>query len=547
VTEPLTITVRPQDIAEGRAFIRIGPEARIKLAHMAGAPWSDKDPDAKLHDLQKECLRRPEREKIIHGASRLGKSVLGGCEGLVEAMTPGGKLAVVAGSFNHVAHEWQYIDLGLKNLFKGIGQAFTRLRFVHRPAQHDYDFLTIWGSKGRGFSVHADEGASLLGQEFTRMILGEGSHVTQDILEKKAMRALDGALMKKEGEEHSGREAGYLSIYTTPKEHAGCSSAEWDRIEKQTKREPRRLWYTVVPFPQTCWLREADILENPAYDRSVYEARRKSMRKAAFDEQYRGKRTFATGRVLQEFNDDLHVFEGQPPHELVRNMTLGVGIDTGAYFGAVLGGLVEVDGRPKRFKLGEVYLEQVDIYTALGEVEEMIVDKLGPVFHVEDFEQLSTTIDVWAIDPASQHKPEINAHWDHTEISLMSPPGIEGGKLELIPSLDVMRQWIADGDWLVSDDCQILLQQIRRYVWKQTKAAGMKSAPVIKEPRKADDHLIDAARFLDFSLAVEGLREEPPPVFTMKEAWDRHQRDRVWGPLKAVLRAAKEMEEDRYV
>jgi hypothetical protein len=374
------------------------------------------------------------------------------------------------------------------------------------------------------------------------MIFGEGSHISQEILEKKAMRALDGALMERQDGLPSA-ETGYLTIYTTPKEFEGCSAAEWDRVMKQTKNEPRKLWYGVVPFEKSLWMREADVTENPAYSKAVYEARKSTLSKAAFDEQYRGKMTFKTGRVITEFNEDQHVFEGQPDPALVRKMTLGIGMDTGAQFGGLLGGIVKVGDVIRRYKLGEVYLAQTYIYTCLDDMEEMVVQTLGPVFDTDDPELLFQSIPVFAIDPASQHKPEIHSHWAKFDVALTSPPGLHGGKLELAPSLDVLRSWVASNAWWVSDDCQILIDQIRRYVWKQMKAAGMKNAPVIKEPRKSYDHLIDAARFLDFCLEVEGVREEPIPQMTLAAAMAKAQKDRVFGPLRAVLDEARELEE----
>ncbi len=156
-----SLRVSPRDIAERRAFIRIGPEARVKLCHMAGAPWWDKDKDAKLSPLQKEVLSRPEREKIIHGGSRLGKSVLGGCEGIIEAMLPYSKTAIVAARYDHVAHEFQYVAQGMRKLFDGVPQAFSRLVFRNTQNYHEHDCHTIWDGRVRGYSTDSDDGAAL--------------------------------------------------------------------------------------------------------------------------------------------------------------------------------------------------------------------------------------------------------------------------------------------------------------------------------------------------------------------------------------------------
>lgn len=130
------LRVSPSDIVEQRAFIRVSPEAKVKLCHLAGAPWWDKDENAKLSKLQVEVLGRPEREKIVHGGSRLGKSVLGGCEGIIEAMLPHSKTAIVAARYDHVAHEFQYVHQGMRKLFEGVPQAFVRLVFRSTQNSH---------------------------------------------------------------------------------------------------------------------------------------------------------------------------------------------------------------------------------------------------------------------------------------------------------------------------------------------------------------------------------------------------------------------------
>lgn len=534
-TEPTTITVRFQDVVDGRAYIRIPPEGRIKLVHRAGAPWNEKIPGAELHDLQKEILLRPEREKIVHGATRLGKSVLGGCEAICELMLPGAKLAVIAGRFDHVGAEWQYIDRGMRNLFKGCEQAFTRLKFKHQQNYHVYDVETIWDSRGQGFSIDADDGAALLGREFSRAILGEGSHISKEILEKRIWRALDGWLMQ--SKEGFVREGGYLSIYTTPKGYDGCSAAEWDRILQQTRRQPEKLHYGRVPFPETAWVREANILENPYFDKSVYEARKRALSQEAFEEQYQGKMTFKTGRIWKSFSDDKHVVSDFD-EKLIRSMRLGVGIDTGAYTGISLGGI----GPDRRLRIiGEVYTQQRTITESLEEFREMMVETLGPAFRTSEFDQLKDLIDIWVIDPASQHKLEIMEDLGG-EVALSPPVPQGGGKLELIPSVEVIEEMFKQDRILIHERCDWTADQIRKYVWKQRKAAtrGSTRPPVIVEPRKEYDHLCDSLRFLVTMLDQLGPRDEPAPAITYREAWKQAQRDRVFGPLQKIMENAEQ-------
>lgn len=545
-----TISVSFQDILDRRAYIRLDGEARVKLAHMAGAPWNDKAPDAKLHDLQQEVVHRREREKIVHGGSRLGKSVLGGVEAICELMLPFSKLAVVAQRYDHVGAEWQYVYRGMLNLFDGRRHAFKRLIFKHQANYHDYDCETIWGSRGRGYSVESDDGAALLGQEFSRVILGEGSHISQEILEKRVLRALDGWLMQ--STEGLIREGGYLSIYTTPKGFEGCSAAEWERVMKQTKRRPELLHYGRTDFASSVWIREASVLENPFYDRNVYEARKRSVGKAAFSEQWEGKMTFKTGRVFKSYDEDIHLRPAPDPAEL-RTMRLGVGIDTGAYTGLVLAGI----GRDSRmWALAETYTQQRTIDESLDEFRREVVRALAPALLPdwfvdpdgdletvqEAFEKLLPRIDVWSVDPASQHKLEIMANLG--DIALATPVGIEGGKLELIPSVEAMDEWFKAGLVRVADHCTDLDDQLRRYIWKQKKAAGRGAAraPVVIEPRKEYDHLVDALRFILVMLKTMGPLEEPPPPITIKEAWERAQRERIFGPLREMMRRARQAE-----
>jgi hypothetical protein len=527
-----TIKVSVRDLWEARARVVHSPEAKIKLCHLAGAPWSDKDPDAQLHDLQIEVLSRPEREKIVHGASRLGKSVLGGCETLCESMLPGSKTAIVAGRFDHVAHEFQYVYAGLRKLFRTAPQAFMRLVFKHSQNYHEYDAAPIWGSRVRGYSTKEDEGAALLGQEFSRVCLGEGSHISKDILEKKVMRAIDGALMTRR--DGLMIETGYLSIYTTPKGYEGCSASEWERIMEQTKRQPEKFHYGNVPFPQTVWIREANILENPAYDRSIYDARKKTLSKAAFEEQYDGKMTFASGRIYAEFVEHTHRVP-MPPNEKIRQMRLGVGIDTGAHFGMVLCG---IDPQGVVWLLAEVYTQKVTINDSCDEVKDELLRVLGPVFATKEWDVIKETIDRWIVDPASQHKMELN---DLLDICVEVPDRDEG-KFELLPTIEQVRNLFGANQLFMADTLDWTYDQLRKYVWKQIKAVGAKNAPIVKEPKKDYDHLMDAMRFVVVPLWQMGPPDiDEIPVLTMAEAWEIARKERIHGPLKKILEKAESM------
>lgn len=533
------LRVSPADIGEGNAFLELPFVGKLLLAHWMGAPWSDKDPDAFLHATQVEAVAHKERERIIEGASRLGKSVLGGVDLCCAMIMPNRKVAIVAKRYDHVAHEYQYLHGGMKKLFSNTPQAFKRLTFKHQANYHDYDCETIWGSRARGFSVEADEGASLLGQEFTDIVLGEGSHIDPDIFEKKALRASDGALMERT---HGlAMETGKISIYTTPKGYEGCSASEGERVLTQTGHDPSKLEYGNAPYAQTVWLRSANILENPAYSRDVFEARRASMDKIAFREQYLGEKTYKTGAIYPDFDPTTHVVS-MPTPEAIRSMRLGVGMDTGAYSGVVLAG---IDKQNKKWILGEVYAQKParGIYDVCEMIKEMIIDVLGPAFDTEDFGALKEAITIWSVDPASQHKMEII---DLLDIAITGP--VDQEQKRLLPTIEQVGKWIAAKDFFVVESCTSTIDQIKKYIWRQIKTIGQTKSgsriPVIREPKKEYDHLLDALRFVLIPMAKDGPLDEPPPVITLKGAMKAQRMDAVWGPLREMLNEGARRDEE---
>jgi hypothetical protein len=522
---PPSIQLSFQDVLEGRAHIRLPLQAKVLLCHWAGAPWSDKNKKARLSAVQVETLARQERLKIIHGGSGLGKSVLGGCDLLCANMLPRRKVAVVAGRYDHVAHEFQYLHTGFKKLFSKHPQAFKRLVFKNQNNYHEFHSDTIWGSETIGISTQSEEGAQLLGREYTDVICGEASHVSPEIFNKRLLRASDRSLM------NNAKNVGYISLYTTPKGYEGAAAAEWERIKKQTRNQPEKLHFGAVPFAQTAWVREADVSENPDYDRAVIEVRRLTLDKTAFAEQYQGKMTFASGRVWRSFDEDKHV-RPMPSREYIRSMRLGLGIDTGAFTGVVLGG-VGRDG--KRWVLGEVYLEKPPggIYAVLPEVEEMLQRVLGPAWPgVETQALLDDALFLISIDPASQHKLEIIDRWN---CALTSPNTAD--QRSVLMTVDTVDHWFQGDELMIVESCENLIDQVRKYVWKLLKAPTSAGAPVIREPSKGYDHLCDALRFLMIPLNEYGVPTDPPPVLNWSEAWNEHHRQRIFGPLREAMAA----------
>lgn len=445
---------------------------------------------------------------------------------------PNAQLAVVAGNYKHVGHEAKYMVAGLQRLFATAPRGLIRAVCTSRGNYHDYGVETMWKSVMKGYSTDYEDGAALLGNEFTRAVIGEGSHVPKHVFDKKLLRAIDGATMN--GGDRRG--SGKLSIYTTPKEFEGCSAAEWERVMKQTKKRPEMYHCRNVPFANSVWIRESNILENPHYSRKVYEHRKATMDKVAFGEQYGGLMQYATGRVLRSFDDARHVTEGALDPDYIRRCRLAVGIDTGAYTGMVL---AAIGPDSKLHVMAETYTEQRTIWHTLDEFGDVLVQTLRPAFQTDSLDLIRPHIDTWVIDPASQHKAEIMEYWP---VVVSTPAATIGGKLELIPSLEEMDKWFLEDSLFVNDDCPMLLDMIRKYVWKTVKAGGGRaaaSAPVVKEPRKDYDHLIDAARFAAVTLVADGPRLEPPKVATFAQQWESEQIKIAGGPVKDWLEKAR--------
>lgn len=533
-----TVRVSFADVAEGRAYLRIPPVGKILLAHWAGAPWSDKDDDACLSALQAEVLFRKEREKIVHGGSGLGKSVLGGCDLMVANMLPHRKIAVVADRYDHVSHEFAYLYAGMKTLFKDHHRAIKRLSFRNQQNYHEYDCEMVWGTRTWGISTQSDEGAQLLGREFTDAICGEASHITVGIFNTRLLRALDRSTMaRKHG---MAQETGTLSMYTTPDKYAGASAYEWERIRKQTKNQPHLLHYGRVPWPKTVWVREASVLENPGYSRETFETRKAEAqgdpaRMAAFEEQYLGRMKYATGRVWRSFSEDENV-RPMPAPELIRGMRLGLGIDTGACTAILLCG---VDATGHGWVLGESYLESPPggIYAHFLDTEAMLTRVLVPVHGDVPLAWIvGSLMDLVSIDPASQHKAEVVDRWD---CSLSTPQTVDARSV--LQTIDRIEDLFATNRLTIVDDCINTIDQIHKYVWKLYKAPqGQNVAPVAREPQKGYDHCCDALRFGMLPLMDRGVLDVPPTPIEFAAAWEHRQREALFGPLKRAMALGKE-------
>jgi hypothetical protein len=530
--ETQQVRVSVEDLRNGNAYIRWPLEAKLNLCHWGGAPWADRKPEAHLHALQCEVLARPERELIVHGASRLGKSVLGGCEILIGLHTLGAKVAVFAHRWDHVAHEFQYAYRGIRAIYKENLGAWTRLMYRNQGNNQAYEAEAIWGSKAKGASISADDGAAALGHEFTHIILGEGSHVTQWLRERVLQRAIDSALSN---QKFHREDLGRLFIFTTPKQFAGCSAARVDNIRKDYG-DLRALNYGKVPWKETCWVREASLAENPAFDASIMEAAKKNLDYAAYAEQYLGQMIFRSGRIFDEFEDEMLCLD--PPAPAYDRMRLCLGIDTGAYFGAVLMG---IDDNSHVWVLDEVYTEKKDIDISC----ELIRGKFTAYWNLVtgdkvDWPTLAAHIKYCYVDPASQHKTEIK---NRLGLTIRHP--IAEGAWEILPTIDMVKSKMRDGEFHITKRCTWLTDQIHKYIWKEVKQPHSDQT-AIKEPRKIYDHLCDAMRIGAVPLMKMGPMPAAKVILTIEQARRQENHDMVFGELERDMERGRPrtMEDD---
>lgn len=519
-----------KDVFEGRAYIHWSPVATLMLLHWAGAPWNDKVDDCHLSALQAEALMRPERETIVHGGSGVGKSVLGGGRGIRQAMTPIAKCFVIGSVYEHVAHEFSYLQRGMLSLFRGHQRAMVRMVCKDSAGHQDYECRTLWGARVRGMSTDSKEGASVLGNEASEIILAEGSQIKASILGRRIWRALDRYRMHDKNKKP--RYTGRLSIFTTPNEHLGVSAAEFTRVRKAGRGDVGVFnCGRGIPWERTCWIREAESLENPAYDKGAVEAARKRAEEtgewAAFEEQYLGKMTYASGRIYTEYDPLRDAVPTPPPKDLYR-MRFALGIDTGSHAAAVLLGL---DQRNGLWALGEAYEIKVRLEVFAEAIQNMVVRVLGPVFQTDEWDELQKHIHDIYVDPATQVPLDI-AH--QLGVESVTPANRWEGKFELLETISQVRAFLASKRLQICEDLVDLNDQMERYIWKTVKVMG-KDGITVKEPLKVDDHLLDAMRYGLIPLSQEEPLEDLPEPVTFEDAWKREQSQRIRDDLRSEL------------
>jgi len=527
--KPVTLTF--ESFLRGEAHINFPLAAKLRLLEIAGAPWNDRDPNAKISNIQREALTREDRELLILGASGIGKSSLGGMFGVLELMLPNRNTAVISQYYKHVGNEFEYVTKGMKTLFGALStSAMPIMKCISQQKYQDYHISTLWGSEMKGYSASEQEGALILGSGFDLVICGEADLIPYDVYNRKILRSMDRRAMRTGPGYRTGRSV----LFTTPAFGEGAASSIYCRVMEQTNDKPEKAAYPNVPWAESIWIRSGNVLENPSYDRKIYESRKKMLETEdpdAFAEQYEGQIRKRSGAVLKEFDREKHVVE-MPSIAELKQMRFGIGIDPGSKFAAVLIGMTR---ERKYYVLAEVYNEKCTVRDNINDLKEIFAEVLAPVLGV----RLSNSVETdWSkvkylveenivIDKASEQKLELEEEIGET---------LYYSQLDVPGTLSSLRQMIAEGKFVVVDSCNRFIKDAVRYVYKPAnKAHGNESYnPRTGEIRKQYDHLLDATRYIIFGcMKFLDPTEDVKTQLTFEEAVNKHymkqMHDEAWG------------------
>ena len=476
------------DIFAGRAEIEIGPDARVRLAKLAGAPWNDSDPEAELSPLQVEVVTAPERVLVLFGGSRGGKSISGGCIALAELMIPNARIALIGAIYEHCAKEFGYLWKGFFKLFPR--SAATEAQFVQRAPHFNMRLTTVWGATVGVYSILAKEGAQILGSEFDLAILCEAAQVPHEVYSNKIERALLGRAKRRQSDGYL-RRTGRAILLTTPKQQSGASYDVYHRAIQRTRGDLSRLhldrgatWFDSMRF----W--QADVRElNPSYPIEAFEAARRTLPRHAFEEQFLGKAVMRSGLVYSSFGEKTLIERDKLPSlDVLRRAHWGIGIDTGSEYAAILACITQEpeSGRPRAYVVGEARLSGGNTQEKAKETLDMIRQALGDVFP-----DPKGAVEFWCVDVASQNVEDLETHLD---VSLYRQ------KYDLVDSIGHLDTKMGNGEIFVIEDLQFLVNEFRGYRWRRAKTEGGQ----VRDRPVGEDHALDAMRYLLMQLFEHG-------------------------------------------
>jgi len=510
-----------EDLAKGKAYIDLSLEAKFAILKKAGCPWVEHE-ECWLTPLQQEILSRQEKIVILHGGGGSGKSLTGGAAALCELMIPGSKTCIVGPTKDLATKEFDYAYKGFLKLFSP--SHALELHNKITPVYHNQLIRTVWGSSLRCYTVHDNEGISLLGEEFDLMILAEGSRIEDSVWQTVLRARID----RRTRSHRNIRNTGRALILTTPNEYEGVSAFIWEQVMRITNNQPEKMHVGNVPWAETIYLRQARKEEDPNYDPSIWAAAETTLSREAYLEQYEGKMIRRSGLVYPEFNRAKNLIE-LPTPEAIRNMRLAIGMDPGMRgFGVVLLGL---DRKKIGYVLNEVFAgEGTNFQDTMEQIKLMVVDALQPVYG-EDWNLLKDRIPTWYIDPSSPQKDNVE---ESLGIVVLYTGDNTKGTWE--PGTNAIRERFAENTLrLVEDTTPNLQNEYAHFRWPPLRDARQSGD---HRKAKGKDHLIDAVRYGFLPLVVDGPLEEIPEAKDPKTQYENNMRDSMFREMKSIMSGA---------
>lgn len=206
--------------------------------------------------------------------------------------------------------------------------------------------------------------------------------------------------------------------------------------------------------------------DNPFISEQEIEAAKEQMTEDHFKQEYEAEFVNYTGLIFKEFKENEHC-EAVTKESIVKH-NIYIGIDTGEYTAAEFLAYSH-DGVWRVFD--EVYAVDQTVKEICKRLKDKLADwNLNP-------EKVS-----FIIDSASQHKREYMANGIYV---------IDCEK-DTLSQIDMMKELFKNGKIRVDKTaCANLVSQLKGYIWDERK--NKKKG---RQPKKTNDHAIDAARYI---------------------------------------------------
>lgn len=252
-------------------------------------------------------------------------------------------------------------------------------------------------------------------------------------------------------------------------------------------------WMTMTPVEGMTWVFEqifdaedpnidiitVDIDDNPYLPQSAKDEILSGLSEE--DQKIRGRGEFVAigGLVLREFDYSRHVIKPRLPP---RSWRVFGSIDHGYNNPtAILYHGISPDGHVVTF--AEHYRAEWTVKQHAQKIKEM-----NDAFRRDP--------DIWIGDPAMQQRQAVTGHSIRIEYSMSGVP-VALGKNNVLAGLDKMNMYLQQDKWFITQNCNNLLKEIRKYRWKSYTSAKLKDMNNKREePQKKDDHAIDSCRYM---------------------------------------------------